>query len=148
MRIIAQNGPANWRLISKLVFNIRGRNELVDMHTHDSDLSHFNENGWREFYLAVAELLELNPGIPGVMGVSWFFDSQLSMISPRLAYLFSMPLQGGAVFVPLPTTRKDIALATKTSWTCRELCERGDYLPRPHFVAWGRSAMMRWARSQ
>ncbi|MFV1973377.1 MAG: hypothetical protein ACC648_06615, partial [Thiohalobacterales bacterium] len=47
----------------------------------------FTPQDYDQCYLRVAELLELNPEIKGMMGSSWWFDPALESISPNLSFL-------------------------------------------------------------
>ena len=115
------------------------------VHTESRYLDEFNEPGWTECYREVADLLKLHPHIRGMAATSWFYDPQLSAISPRLAYLPDLPMQYGARRVAHGTTEFDIKSATATSPTRRELYEQGKYTPVCHSILWDRDDMIRWA---
>lgn len=116
------------------------------IHTDSRDLQDFNESGWRDCYVRLAELLRWRPSIAGVVGTSWFFDPQLETVSPRLAYLRRIPMDNGAVAIrngpgPIHTQR-----ATATSESRRKLYEQGKYLPVCYTIAWPRASLLEWAR--
>jgi hypothetical protein len=119
-----------------------------ETHVDPRDLSHFNESGLRLMYLRVAALLDANPQVRGVFGGSWFYDPVLEPISPHLAYLQQFPRQHGARLLRAMTTAGMIKGALAKSRRRREAYERGHYRPQWYFLAWPRSALLQWARSQ
>ena len=66
-------------------------------HTESRYLDEFNEAGWERFYREIAALFALHPQIRGLVAKSWFYDPELSAISPHLAYLRETPLKEGAI---------------------------------------------------
>src|SRR6185295_14096363 len=107
----------------------------------------FNPTGWTACYARIAELLELNPRIRGLAGVSWFYDPAVASISPHLAYLREMPVQQGAFLVRMGTLPHDIGNATVRSPLRRRLYEEGRYQPTCYVLAWPRRRMIAWARN-
>lgn len=134
---------------SMLRFARRGKlAPFYEIHTHDRMLASFNKEGWDRCYLMVADLLRADPAGLGFIGVSWFYDPAVGRISPRLAYLRDVPLEGGAIFVRGETTEKDRLLATSKSETRREAAARGDYVPTGYFMIWERDRLLAWADRQ
>ena len=115
------------------------------IHTDTRMLAEFDAPGWRRCYRRIAELLDRNPRIRGVVGVSWFFDPQLEAISPHLAYLRHIPLDGGAVLQREGPGASHTARATETSRSRRAAFRRGDYLPTGYAIVWARGDLLRWA---
>lgn len=117
------------------------------VHTESRYLEEFNESGWTECYREVTELLKLHPHIRGMAATSWFYDPQLTEISPRLAYLPELPVRNGARQIAHGTTGFEIKSATATSPTRRKLYEQGRYMPVCYSVLWHREDMIRWSES-
>lgn len=145
VRMLAVSNLQRWPEVARVILQNRGRGPLLELHTHDSDLSRFNEEGWTLSYQLLADVLRLNPEIRGVMRASWFIDPALERVSPRLAYMYKLPHEGGATFFALEVNEKDVALALKKSNTRRRLFQEGKYYPSPHLMIWGRRELLRWA---
>ena len=123
------------------------RNDWFRVHTEGRYLDEFNESGWTRCYREISKLYSLHPHIRGMVATSWFYDPQLEAISPRLAYLASLPMSNGAIRVAHGTTEFDIRSATATSSTRRDLYETGRYTPICHSILWKREDMIRWAEA-
>ncbi len=118
------------------------------MHTDSNDpelLSEFNEIGWQEFYIRVAELMKINTSIKGIYGGSWFFDPDLEEISPRLSYLRKIPIENGGRFFYTGSNEHDIKLSTLKSKTRKKLYQEGKYLPKSYLLIWSRTKLLAWA---
>jgi hypothetical protein len=116
----------------------------LEVHTHTPMLGDFNPAGWERCYELVAELLKARPNCLGMIGGSWFYDPALGGISPRLTYLTTMPIRGGAFRVRLGASKEDAALATATSPTRRALVAAGKYVPARWLLIWPRRALLGW----
>jgi hypothetical protein len=114
-------------------------------HTESRHLDEFNETGWETTYRNVASLLRRHTDVVGVVGYSWFYDPELELISPRLAYLRRGPLAGGATFIRGHTTEFDVRNATAKSRTRRQLYRAGEYTPVGYKMVWLRDDILRWA---
>lgn len=123
------------------------RSTWFRVHTEARYLDEFNDAGWQDCYRELARLLTLHPHVQGMVGTSWFYDPALADVSPRLAYLRSLPIANGAVSVRHGTTAFDIHSATATSASRRALHEAGKYEPVCHSILWGRSDLIDWARA-
>lgn len=108
-------------------------------------IGEFHPEGYRRFYRTVAELMELNPRYRGLCGESWWFDPQLSRISPELAFLREESCAAGAVCVPVETDDKSTARALHMSAARKAAYDRGEYTPRSMFWLWPRRALLNWA---
>ncbi|MFL5257612.1 MAG: hypothetical protein ACJ8AI_32975 [Rhodopila sp.] len=117
----------------------------LELHTHAPMLDDFNPAGWERCHELAAELLKMRPNCPGIIGSSWFYDPALGGISPRLTYLATIPIRGGAFRVRLGASRQDAALATATSPTRRARVESGEYVPARWLLIWPRRALLAWA---
>ena len=114
-------------------------------HTDTEYLDEFNEAGWDRFYLRIAELLLRRKDVRGLVGTSWFYDPQLSSISPQIAYLQQRQLERGAFLMRHRALESDVVFATKTSSTRRNLYHEGKYIPVSHSLVWGRNEILSWA---
>jgi hypothetical protein len=114
-------------------------------HTESRHLDEFNEAGWETTYRNVASLLRRHTDVVGVVGYSWFYDPELELISPRLAYLRRRSLAGGAVFIRGHTTEFDVRNAIAKSRTRRRLYRAGEYTPVGYKMVWLRPDILRWA---
>ena len=105
----------------KLMFHLNGRRGYYEIHTHTPLLNNFNEQGWSDSYIRIAEMLMKHEEIKGVFRCSWFIDPQLKSISPRLFYLQNTPLSNGAIsfYVGKESHKKCIQIKDKTSFISR-----------------------------
>jgi len=135
--------------LSFLAFHLGGIKPLYELHTDSRDpkaMVLFHPAGWAQFYARVARLLEMNPGVMGLFGSSWFFDPALERISPELAYLRTMVTENGGRLIYLrpcsQTSRED---ALMYSAKRRKAFGEGQYVPTEYLVAWPRRALIDWA---
>jgi hypothetical protein len=145
-RSLLQTRGFEW--IKALLFFARlgGFSSFYEIHTHTPVLSEFNEAGWIRCYKRLAKLLVANLQVKGVMGAAWFFDPAIATVSPRLAYLRSIPVDNGALSMFVSAgDEKSISLATATSDTRRMLYAEGKYVPATYMLVWGREDLIRWA---
>ena len=138
--------PGNLKALVRF-FKIGGSGPWFSIHTEARYLDDFNELGWDECYLRIADLLELNPSIRGMKGTSWFYDPQLLSISPRLSYLQKRPIERGAFMIRHGTDAIDIERATSKSKTRSCLYKEGKYIPVSYTLLWPRRDLISWAKS-
>lgn len=138
---LRNNLKSLWFILSRL----GGLSPLFRIHTESRYLKYFNETGWDDCYRRISELMRGNPRIRGLIATSWFYDPQLEIISPRLAYLRRRPVDNGAYLHFDGTNDIDIERATSTSPTRRELYEKGEYMPTCYTLLWARADLLRWA---
>jgi hypothetical protein len=124
---------------------IKGYGPWFRVHTDPRRLNDFNEQGWDNCFLRIAELLERRKDIRGLVGTSWFYDPQLLKISPRLAYLRQRPLERGAFLLRHRTGGIDIEYATRKSETRLRLYQEGKYTPIVLSIVWPRKDLISWA---
>jgi hypothetical protein len=106
----------------------------------------FTPQDYDQCYLRVAELLELNPEIKGMMGSSWWFDPALESISPNLGFLRKVPLDHGAQLFRVGTSAASTQAAIHLSAERRRLYDSGKYLPTIYMLAWDRNNLLGWAK--
>lgn len=129
----------------KFLFSSGGDKPYYQIHTHTPLLSDFNEQGWCECYLRIAEMLIKNKNIKGVVRGSWFCDPALESISPWLTYLQKMPVENGASLFFL---RKDqTGNAFSKSKKRLKLYNDGKYQPKTYLLTWPRNELIKWARN-
>ena len=115
------------------------------IHTESRYLAEFDEQGWDNCYLRIAQLLEQRKDIRGMVGTGWFYDPQLLEISPHLAYLQQRPLERGAFSLRHRAGRYDIENAIMKSQTRRRLYQEGKYIPIVYSIVWPRKDLLSWA---
>lgn len=141
--LIMQQSPAH--LVRALVFfgiRTRGFAPFLENHVHPEMLTHFNPKGRERCYELVGELLQRWPESRGLMGLSWYYDPAVPIISPRLAYLCDVPKRARALFLPAGSGPDVVGGATSTSETRRKLFEAGKYLPTRYLMAWARNDLL------
>jgi hypothetical protein len=122
-----------------------GFKPYFQIHTHTFNLDQFNERGWNDCYLCCAELYDLHPEVLGVFGSSWYYDPAIETISPRLSYLRSVPINGGARTYFMAKGGDAIDNALATSPTRRQLYKANKYEPTNYLLVWGKSRQIAWA---
>jgi len=115
------------------------------IHTHNRELNEFNEQGWNDCYIRIAEMLEKHEEVKGLFGASRFYDPQLENISPRLMYLQKIPLQNGAVCFSAGEDCTGNALAK--SKTRIKLYQEGKYIFMSYLLVWPRKELIKWAKT-
>ncbi len=129
----------------QLLIETKGFSPMFQIHTHSLFLDEFDESGWNECYRCCADLYKLHPGAKGMFGGSWFYDPAVLQISPRLAYLQSIPLYGGAQSFLVASEGEHVHDAIATSPTRRKLYEEGRYHPKSYMLIWPRARQISWA---
>jgi len=125
-----------------------GLRPFFALHAHTLSLERFNPEGWRESYFRLVELLELNPQMKGWVSASWFLDPALETISPHLAYLREVPVEGGAALMFVCRHPDGSSGALSKSATRRRLFAEGKYVPATYMRVWPRAAMLAWRQRQ
>jgi hypothetical protein len=115
-------------------------------HLDPRAMKEFNPKGWTSCFARIADILELNPEVAGVTGISWFYDPKVAEISPRLSYVRKTPERHGAFLANMGTAPHHVANATYKSPTRRRLYEEGSYVPTCYLIAWPRRPLIGWAR--
>jgi hypothetical protein len=126
----------------------RGFGPFYASHADPRTIDEFTPEGWNFFHERVAELLELNPEMKGLMRSSWYFDPELAQISPRLIYLRVMPQEHGAALFYWGASSDDEDNATATSANRRRLVKEGKYVPTSYYLLWLRQDILTWAEAR
>lgn len=141
LKPVVRGGPRLW---SYVWGRCGGRAPMIEIHTHGPMAStYFNASGWEETYRLTALVMQSMPAARALVGLSWFYDPQLSTVSPRLNYLRTSPLAQGGRLIRIGTFPDTIVNATSTSKSRRELYEAGEYTPVAHALVWSRKDMVR-----
>jgi len=114
-------------------------------HLDSRYVKEFNERGFDNFYIRVAELLKQNTNVRGYVGTSWLYDPQLLKISPHLAFFQERPPERGAFSLKHGTQPSDIAFAIKASKNRSNLYKERKYIPVCYSSLWPRKELITWA---
>jgi hypothetical protein len=133
------------RCMSFFVLKGSGFRPWYESHWDRRLIRSFTPQGYDQCYLRIAELLELNPEIKGMMGSSWWFDPTLEAISPNLSFLRKVPLDNGAQLFRVGTSAAATQDAVYLSAERSRLYDSGSYLPTIYLLAWTRKDMLEWA---
>lgn len=125
-------------LLKTLLLDTHGFRPFMENHVHLPMLNEFNPDGRERCFGLVAELLRFIPESLGLIGTSWYYDPELSEVSPGLAYLHRVPAEKGAVFLDLGESEQARRDAAARSTRRRTLIEQGDYRPRLTMMIWSR----------
>lgn len=106
----------------------------------------FNEEGRNECYRCCVDLYALHPDALGMIAGSWFYDPMVEIISPHLAYLRTVPEEGGARALFVAHDEQAVKNATATSEKRRALHAAGQYRPASWALVWPKRAQVDWAR--
>lgn len=138
----------NLRCLWFVYARMGGLAPLYRVHVDTRYLKYFNEPGWVQCFLSIAEMLRRNPPMRGVIGTSWFYDPKMEAVSPWLAYLRKRPQEYGAYLRYDGPGEEHTKRATGTSKTRRALYEKGEYNPACYTLVWARKDVLRWAERQ
>jgi hypothetical protein len=127
------------------LISTKGNKPYFQIHIHTPELGEFNEKGWNECCVRLAEMLERCPNIKGFFGGSWFYDPKLEAISPHLMYLQKTPLENGAYSFYIGEDYSGNALSK--SRTRRKLYSEGKYTPETYLLIWPRESLISWSKS-
>lgn len=119
------------------------RNSFLSLHMHTLNTSRLTELACVEMYKKIAEFLNANPAVPGIISCSWFVDPEITTISPHLAHLRCIPQSNGAaiLFVAYESSKSG---ALSKSRKRRMLYEEGKYRPATWMRVWLRADILKW----
>ncbi|WP_131917671.1 hypothetical protein [Chromatocurvus halotolerans] len=124
-----------------------GNKPVFRLHVHLSEVSRFSQQSWYQTCVITAKMAEANPAIRGVVGGSWFYDPDISAVSPRLAFIANTIADGGAGFY-FSHAEDYQSGALSMSKRRREAFENGLYIPRNFALFWPRRSLINWSRRQ
>jgi hypothetical protein len=137
-----------FRGLASIIFELRGMQPVYHGHLDSRDrhaMSEFSQDGWVRHFKMVAELLKINHGVKGVMGLAWFYDPQLRQISPELTYLTDIITENGGRLFFAGTHQNAVKNATALSCKRINLYKEGKYLPANYLFIWPRNKIIKWA---
>lgn len=146
--LLLRGSPLTWLRNAAMMLSLGGHRPFFEIHAHKFMRDLFSEEGRAECYRCCAELYALHPEVRGMIAGSWFYDPVLEQVSPRLAYLRQVPLDGGAWLLFVNDGPDARANALATSPTRRKLFEEGKYLPKNYMIVWGKARQQAWARAR
>ena len=123
----------------------RGWGRWYSNHIDLRAMKEFNPRGWTASFVRMADILVLNPHVRGIVGVSWFYDPTVPIISPHLAYI-QAPMSHGAFLARMGSDSHHTTNATIRSSVRQKLYKDGKYHPTCYLLAWPRNALIAWAR--
>ncbi|PTN12339.1 hypothetical protein C8R11_104124 [Nitrosomonas aestuarii] len=123
----------------------KGFKPYYESHWDRRLIKFFSENEYNFCYARIADLLRNNPEISGMFSASWWFDPQLEIISPELAFLRTVPEDNGAKIFRIGTDPYAVSDAIKFSSKRKELYDSGRYRPQVYLLVWSRKDMLHWA---
>jgi hypothetical protein len=129
-----------------LIARAGGFKPYFEIHVHKLYQDEFNEEGRNECYRCCADLYALHPEVLGMVAGSWFYDPVVATISPRLAYLRTVPESGGARALFASHDEQAIKNATATSEKRRALHAAGQYRPASWTLVWRKRDQLAWSR--
>ena len=132
--LISANLPSKIQFLSILLRKPLGTRFFLQHHVHTSMLPNFNPEGRRRCYELANQFLAANKNYKGFCATSWFYDPELSEISPRLRYLADYPISGGAKRFYVGPDHSGSALSK--SETRRRLNATGRYQPKSYLLVW------------
>lgn len=102
-------------------------------------------NAWMEQIPPAVAFFRANPQFAGMFGTGWMSDPAVAEMSPHLAFMREVMLDGGATIVAIGSTDDEtIEHATSTSATRRHRYEEGSWTPSDHRLVWARDDFLRW----
>ncbi|MES2356086.1 MAG: hypothetical protein V4568_17115 [Pseudomonadota bacterium] len=128
------------------LINGNGFRPYYELHMHAPFRQAFTDVGWIRSYLRIADLLQLNPHVKGISCTSWWYDPQVSVISPRLSYLRQQPLEGRAKIFYVALDAEAAYGAIEKSEKRRALYEAGKYVPKLYMMVWARDDLINWTK--
>lgn len=138
--------PNIWSLPSNLFFFAKagGFRRYAQVHVHKPTIDEFSLEGRNECFKRIAEIIDLDPELLGVIGSAWYYDPKIQEVSPHLAYLSSDPLKQGGHLICLGETQAARQNALSKSKKRRALYEQGAYIPRQFMLILNQGDLRQW----
>ncbi len=146
--IFKKNLKQFWKGLYYIAFKLKGTKPVFRLHTNSNDsyaMSMFSENGWRNLFVEIAEILRHNKRVKGVTGTAWFFDPQLELISPELAYINNLVYECNGLILYNGTDEKSTHEAIFMNKSRREKFQNGSYQPTKYTVYISRDELIQWS---
>lgn len=138
--------PNLFSLLPNLVFFAKtgGFRRYAQVHVHKPTINQFSQSGRNDCFRRIAEILELEPALLGLIGSAWYYDPALQEISPHLSYLGRDPLNHGGRLIDLGETSAARQNALSKSSKRRELYDQGAYSPRQFMLVLSKKDLLEW----
>jgi hypothetical protein len=143
--LVIQGGVRQVLAWMRLVARLGGVRPLWGLHFDRRLIRDFTDEGYRQLYRRVAELLALNPDIRGVTSWSWWHDPRVAGISPELAFIGRHPESAGAMLLRVGEDADATANALHFAPVRTRLYREGAYRPCLYMLAWPRADVLAWA---
>jgi hypothetical protein len=141
--LLFRSGPSQALRFLSCLLRAGGSRPFFRLHIHLSEASHLDEASWRQTCKCLAEMLQVNPWVKGVIGAAWLYDPALPMVSPRLGFINDVLRSAGAQWFYSHAEGGDSG-AFATSRTRRDAARSAGYKPRCYVICWGRVAAIAW----
>ena len=102
---------------------------------------------FERYYARMAQSMDLQPEILGVIGSSWLHAEETMAITPQLQWMNKLFLDHGGVLVHMQPAPLDSGFLLGSSKR-RSLHESGAYHPRVALFVWPRKAFLKWSKDQ
>jgi hypothetical protein len=99
----------------------------------------------RSYYL-MAEAMEQQRHIRGILGVSWFRAPDIAGTTPHLSWVNKVVLEHGGFVTTVGPAGEDSGVFANSARR-RELYQRGEFTPMIGMAIWPRAAVLDWKRS-
>lgn len=120
----------------RMLLRVGGFKNFFAIHAHKFQMKDFTEEGHETLYKCCAELYTVHQSVIGMLGCSWFYDPQLAVVSPHLAYLRDVPVRNNAVTFYFDEG-KDITESALVRSKERQLAfNQKRYKPQSHMLVW------------
>jgi len=96
-------------------------------------------------YRLMAEALELQPHVKGMIAAAWFHSPATFAVSPHLAWLNDVFLRHGALVATMGAAEPDCGVLARSPERQRAY-EEGRFVPTIGLIVWPREEMTAWAR--
>jgi hypothetical protein len=136
-----------WRAWTRAFVPMRGFGPLFELHLNDRRKNRILllESETNLSCYRAAQSLELQPGVKGIMTMSWLYCASTAAATPHLAWMRRLFLDAGAAIVDLGEAPPDSGFLVGSAER-RKLYEQGRYRPRTSCVLWPRARVLEWAK--
>jgi hypothetical protein len=111
-------------------------------------IANFNKDGWDKLLVLTGELMRKNKEIKGLTGRSWFFDPQLELIDPDIAYIRHKFIQAGAEFFYHKADEQVIKDAIFLNQKRKKLFLEHVYNPRSYIMILPKQKLLHYLESK
>ena len=98
-------------------------------------------------YHRMAQSVQMQPGIRGLIASSWFFSPDTERYSPHLAWLSRFFSENGGIVATMGAADPEESGALSRSNKRNQMHAAGEFTPSLGLVLWPRREMLRWAAS-